>query len=55
MNLNDYTRHDLVAVLEKLKKEYPAVYRSFILMELSYEEYEKEQERIYGPYKTHEE
>lgn len=48
MSPADYSKEELVEVLEKLKKEYPAVYRSFILYDLDHEEYELEWKRIYG-------
>lgn len=48
MNPIDYSKEELVEVLDKLRKEYPVVYRSFILCELDIEEYEREQKRIYG-------
>lgn len=42
MNLNEYTRKELVDVLEKFKKEYPACYRAFIEMNLPVEDFRKD-------------
>ncbi len=45
--LEEYSKEELVAALEKFKKEYPACYRSFILFNLSPEKYDEELKKLY--------
>jgi hypothetical protein len=49
MNPDEFSKEELVKALEKMREEYPACYRSFVLYNLSPEKYEEELRRIYGP------